>query len=132
MLLHIIYLVFFFFLKGLRLGVCQTTNLSIGAANLTNINFSNEQLKFIDTVKYYLKSLSTLAVTMAEKEKENTKIKCKRFILGERNLSQRLLSCSLEEQELVLNYLSSGKGIIHYEMIKKYDLEDIRPEKDFY
>ena len=132
MLLHIIYLVFFFFLKGLRLGVCQTTNLSTGGANLTNINFSNEQLKFIDTVKYYLKSLSTLAVTMAEKEKENTKIKCKRFILGERNLSQRLLSCSLEEQELVLNYLSSGKGIIHYEMIKKYDLEDIRPEKDFY
>ena len=109
MLLHIIYLVFFFFLKGLRLGVCQTTNLSIGGANLTNINFSNEQLKFIDTVKYYLKSLSTLAVTMAEKEKENTKIKCKRFILGERNLSQRLLSYSLEEQELVLNYLSSGK-----------------------
>ena len=132
MLLHIIYLVFFFFLKGLRIGVCQTTSLSIGGANLKNKNFSNEQLKFIDTVKYYLKSLSTLAVTMAEKEKENTKIKCKRFILGERNLSQRLLSYSLEEQELVLNYLSSGKGIIHYEMIKKYDLEDIRPEKDFY
>ena len=123
---------FFFFLKGLRLGVCQTTNLSIGGANLTNINFSNEQLKFIDTVKYYQQSLSTLVVTMTEKEKENAKIKFKRFILGGRNLSQRFLNYNLEEQELVLNYLSSGKGIIHYEMIKKYDLQDIKPEKDFY
>lgn len=69
---------------------------------------------------------------MTEKEKENSKITSKRFILGDRNLSQKFLSYNLEEQELVLNYLSSGKGIIHYEMIKKYDLQDIRPEKDFY
>ena len=69
---------------------------------------------------------------MTEKEKENAKIKFKRFILGGRNLSQRFLNYNLEEQELVLNYLSSGKGIIHYEMIKKYDLQDIKPEKDFY
>ena len=69
---------------------------------------------------------------MTEKEKENAKIKFKRFTLGDRNLSQRFLNYNLEEQELVLNYLSSGKGIIHYEMIKKYDLQDIKPEKDFY
>ena len=29
---------FFFFLKGLRLSVWQTTNLSIGGSNLKNIN----------------------------------------------------------------------------------------------
>ena len=69
---------------------------------------------------------------MTEKEKENSKIKSKKFILGDRNLSQKFLSYNLEEQELVLNYLSSGKGIIHYEMIKNYDLQDIRPKKDFY
>ena len=45
----------FFFLKGLRLGLWQTTNLSIGASNLTNINYASigEQIKFIDIMKYY-------------------------------------------------------------------------------
>ena len=62
---------FFFFLKGLRLGVWQTTNLSIGGTNLTNINFANiaEHVKFVNTVKYYQQSLSTLATTMTETKK---------------------------------------------------------------
>ena len=43
---------FFFFLKGLRMGVWQSTNLFIGGSNLTNINFANigEQIKFIDCI----------------------------------------------------------------------------------
>ena len=51
---------FFFFLKGLRLGVWQTTNLSVGGSNLTNINYANigEQI------------LTTLTNTMTKEEKK--------------------------------------------------------------
>ena len=48
-------LIFFFFLKGLKQGVWRTRNFSIGGTNLTNVNFANiiDQIKFIDTLKYY-------------------------------------------------------------------------------
>ena len=51
---------FFFFLKGLRLGVWQTLNLSVGGSNLTNINYANigEQI------------LTTLTNTMTKEEKK--------------------------------------------------------------
>ena len=46
---------FYFLLKGIRLSVWKTTNLSISRLNLTNINFANigENGKLIDTMKYY-------------------------------------------------------------------------------
>ena len=51
---------FFFFLKGIRLIVWKTTNLSIGGSNLTQINYANisEQVKFTHTMKYYQQSLA--------------------------------------------------------------------------
>ena len=53
---------FFFFLKGVRLSVQKTTNLTIGRSNLTNLNYANisEQVKFIDMIKYYQQSLTKL------------------------------------------------------------------------
>ena len=49
---------FFFLLKGIKVSVWKTTNLSIGGSNLTNINFANigEQINVIDTMKYYQQS----------------------------------------------------------------------------
>ena len=60
-----------FFFKGLRLGVWRTTNSSIDGSLLTNINFANigEQIRFIDTIKYYQQSLSTLAASLTEEGK---------------------------------------------------------------
>ena len=62
---------FFFFLKGIRLSVWKTTNLSIGGSNLTQINYANisDQVTFIDTLKHYQQSLAKLAEGMTEKEK---------------------------------------------------------------
>ena len=61
----------FFFLKGIRLSVWKTTNLSIGGSNLSQIYYANisEQLKLIDTMKYYQQSLEKLAESMTDKEK---------------------------------------------------------------
>ena len=102
---------FFFFLKGIRPGSWRTKNISIGGTNLVNINFANiaNQVKFIDTLKYYQQSSSVLVATM-----KNEKFK----------------KCFFEDREWILNYLSSGKGIIPYEMIKRFDTLDITIPED--
>ena len=73
---------FFFFLKGIRLSVWKTYNFSISGSNLTQINYANigEQIKFIDTMKYYQQSLAKLAESMTEEEKEKIKNELKNFI----------------------------------------------------
>ena len=57
--------------KGLRLGAWRTTNLAIGGEHLTSVNYANiaDQVKFIDTIKYFQQSLSTLASSMSDGEK---------------------------------------------------------------
>ena len=55
----------FYFIKGYRASAWGSKDLKFGGNNLTNINFSNVggEVKFIDTVKYYQKSLGELAST---------------------------------------------------------------------
>lgn len=59
---------FFFLLKGIRFGVWKTINLSVGGSNLTQINFASisDEGKFIDTMKYYQRSLAKIAESMTE------------------------------------------------------------------
>ena len=49
---------------------------------MTSINFANisDQIKFIDTLKYYKQSLSVLASAMTEQEKQSIKNECEKFI----------------------------------------------------
>lgn len=63
---------FFFFLKGLRLGAWRITYLCIGRKNSTSVYYANisDQVKFIDTVKYFQQSLSALASSMKNEEKK--------------------------------------------------------------
>ena len=65
----------FFLLTGIRLSVRETKNINMGGTNLTNINYSTiGNIKFIDTMKYYLTSLGKLASTMTGKVKNNAKL----------------------------------------------------------
>ena len=66
---------FFFFLKGLKLGSWRIRNILIGGTNLVNINVANiaNQVKFTDTLKNYLQSLSVQATTMTDQEKYSIK-----------------------------------------------------------
>ena len=82
---------FFFFLKGLRLGAWRTTNLSFGGKNLANINFVNisNQVKFIDTYKYFQQSLSILANTMSDEERLGVRNEYKKFISRDAKLNQK-------------------------------------------
>ena len=65
----------FFLLKGIRLLVWGMKNLNIGGSGLTNIDFASlgSQVKFIDTMKYCLLSLKSLASTLDDVEKVRIK-----------------------------------------------------------
>ena len=66
---------------------------------------------------------------MTEKERLAVRNECKQFILNDENLSKKFNLCSEEDQEWVLDYLSSGKGTIPYEMITRYDLSTFHLKK---
>ena len=60
-----------FLIKEIRLSVWGTKDVNIGGTELTNINFASlgSQVKFIDTMKYFLTSLGQLASTLGKVEK---------------------------------------------------------------
>ena len=60
--------------KRYRTTAWGTKDLNIGGTNLTHINYRNiGEVKFIDTIKYYQKSLAALATTLIEDEKNSVK-----------------------------------------------------------
>ena len=62
-----------FLIKGYRATAWGTKDLNIGGTNLTHINYRNigEENKFINTIKYYRKSLAELASTLTEDKKNS-------------------------------------------------------------
>ena len=71
---------FFFFLHGFRPTVWETTDIKIGAKNASNINFAviGNQVRFIDTIKYFQQSLANLASSMNDVEKQSIRDTCER------------------------------------------------------
>ena len=61
----------FLLLEGIRLSLWGMKDLNIGGSGLTNINFASfgSQVKFIDTMKYYLSSLGSPDSTLDDLEK---------------------------------------------------------------
>ena len=106
----------------------ETTEISIGGKNPTDVNFTiiRNQVRFIDTVKYFQQSLGSLAESMADTEKENVRKICRKF------LAEKLLFLNDEDEKWVLDYLASGKGMIPYQMITNFGRLNIQPEKDFF
>ena len=119
---------FFLFLKGIRLSVWGTTNINTGGKNPTDVNFAiiKNLVRFIDTVKYFQQSLGSLADSMADIERLKVRKICKQF------LGEKLMLLSEKDEEWVLDYLSSGKGMIPYQMITNFDSLEIRPENEFF
>ena len=56
--------------------------LNIGGTNLTQINFSNitGETKFIESLKYYQKSLAEIASTLTDEEKISIKKLAEQFL----------------------------------------------------
>ena len=119
---------FFLFLKGIRPSVWGTTDIDIGGKNPTNVTFAitKKQVKFIDTVKYFQQSLGSLADSMSDVERQKVRKICSRF------LADKFMFLSEKDEQWILDYLSSGKGTIPYQMITDYDSLKIKPEGEFF
>ena len=105
-------------------------DVTIGGKNPTHINFANigNKVMFIDTIKYFQQSLGKLVNSLIDSEKLTIQTECKKFIKKDENLSKKLNSYTKEDQERVLDYLSTGKGTIPYEIITRYNSLDISPK----
>ena len=121
---------FFFFLKDIRPSVWESSDISIGGKNPTDVNFAiiKNQVQFIDIVKYFQQSLASLADSMTDTERDNVRNICRKF------LADRLLFLNDENKKWILDYLASGKGMIPYQLITNFGSLNICLEKyqDFY
>ena len=102
----------------------ETSRIKIGSKNASNINFEliGNQVRFIDTIKYFQQSLGNLGASMTDTEKNNI---IKNF---ERVLAYRLFFCeNMEDREWVLDYLASSKGTVPYQTITDLDSLSTKP-----
>ena len=107
----------------MRPTVWESTDINIGGKNTTDINFAiiRDQVRFIDTTKYFQQSLASLAASLTDIEKQNVRKIFRRL------LAYRLMFCNDEQENWVLDYLTSGKGIIPYQMITDFDSLKLAP-----
>ena len=110
----------------------ETTHIKTGAKNASKINFAliSNQVRFIDTIKYFQQSLGNLGASMTDIEKNNIK---RNFWKGA-GLQAILLRKYGREREWILDYLASGKGTIPYQTITDLDSLSKRPpcDSDFF
>ena len=62
----------FFFLKTYIATAWCSKKLNIGGTNITHVNYGiiNDEIKLIDSLKFYQKSLSELSSTLTKEEKK--------------------------------------------------------------
>ena len=73
-----------------------------------------------------------LANSLTSSEKASIYDECRKYLLNDEKLSKKIINLAKTDQEWVLNYLSSGKGTIPYELISGFDSLNISPDKDFF
>ena len=64
---------------------------------MTSVNYANisDQVKFIDTVKYFQQSLSTLANSMNDEEKKGVRAECENFIKKAPKLNEKFFAYAM-------------------------------------
>ena len=85
----------------------------MGGKNPTNISFASigNQVMFYDTIKYFQQSLASLANCSTDEEKKSIQKECIKFISKDESLLRKFKKCTEQDQEWIINYLSSGKGV---------------------
>ena len=109
---------FWFFMKGFSTTSWCSKELSAGGTNLTNINFANlrGEVKFIDSLKYYQRSLAELTSSMDLKEIEKAKTVMNSFLKNHHYFSTIWAFLPPTKQAEILKITCEGKGVIPYEL----------------
>ena len=121
-------------MKGYSTTSWCSAQLTAGGTNLTNLNFSNlkGELKFIDSLKYYQRSLAELTSSMNKIEIEKSKKYMELFLKNHHYFSTVWSFLPQNKQDEILKITCEGKGVIPYELVT--DLESFfqKPENDFW
>ena len=125
---------FWFFMKGFSTTSWCSAQLTAGGTNLTNLNFANlkSELKFIDSLKYYLRSLGELTSSMDKEEIDNSKKNMTIFLKNHHYFSTVWSFLPPAKQTEILKITCEGKGVIPYELVRNLDSFFQTPEKDFW
>ena len=119
----------YFFLKAIRLSAWKTKDINIGGTGLTNVSFASiDQLKLIDTMKYFQTSLGKLAETLSADEKRAIQKLTVQFLTTHSHFSKVWKELSSNQKNKVIEIIIGGKGIIPYEKIESIDSLEITPE----
>ena len=118
-----------FLLKSVRLSVRRMKDIHIGGKNLTDLNYASiDKFKFIDTMKYYQSSLGKLSETLTDKEKDNIMKLTVQFLINHDYFLIAWDQMSLDQKNMVIEIIVSGKGVIPFEKIETIDSLSIKPE----
>ena len=104
----------FYFLKAYVAPAWHSKKLNIGGNKLTQANYGNRngEIKLIDSLKFYQRSLGELSSTLTDTEKNAVKK------LTEKFLNQDYYFCTIwpylssQKKSKILEIISAGKGII--------------------
>ena len=109
----------FYYLKTYIASAWCSKKINIGGTNLTHVNYGiiDNEIKLIDSLKYYQKSLADLSSTLTPEEKRTAEKVTKQFFNQHYYFSTVWPYLMLKLQEKVLDIVTSGKGIIPYELI---------------
>ena len=125
---------FWIFMKGFSATAWRSKELSAGGTNLTNLNYSSirGEIKFIDSLKCYQRSLAELTSSMDKIEIENAKTSMKIFIQKHYYFSTVWPFIPPTNQDKILQIACEGKGVIPYELVKNMNSFFLKPENDFW
>ena len=120
--------------KGFRSSCWGTKAMEMGGTNLANVNFASirNQIKIIDTLKYYQTTLAGLTSTADEKESIAIKNVLTDFLTDHNYFGKIWPSIGYDEKEKLLDIIASGKGIMPYEKVMNMSSLLETPENDFY
>ena len=124
----------FYFLKTYVAVAWCTKKVNIGGNHLTRANYGNinNEIKLIDSLKFYKKSLSQLSSTMTNEEKTAVKNLGKKFLNCHYYFSTVWPYLLINKKNKILEIIAEGKGVIPYEIIVDMESFFIKPDNEFW
>ena len=106
--------------------------LNIGNTNLTQANYGNisGEIRLIDSLKFYQRSLGELSSTLTIDEKTAVKKLTEKFLNQHFYFSAVWSYLTLNKKNKTLEIISEGKGIIPYEIIINMQSFFIKPDNE--
>ena len=108
--------------------------INIGGNNLPHANFGNisNEMKLIDSLKFYQRSLGELSPTLTLQEKTAVKNLAENFLNEHHYFLTIWPYLSINKKKKNLEIIAEGKGVISYEIIVNMESFFIKPDKDIW